>query len=317
MSKTPTFEELGGTTSLIRKTVSPELSKWTAFNPSIMLSNEGEYWMAVRSSNYVLLTNGSPVLTTEAKIRNKMFLVRLKEGSWEFDEDTLKEIDITGLRSGVKRNIEDPRLFWDGTNYCISATFLEIDCPTARVCKVTLESLESAKPINLEIYPSPTGRIEKNWMPIHKVGSQKDLDLDFLYSPEVTFTKGTFKQINAPKISKPFRGGTQIIPVDKETSIGIIHELYYKKAGYMNSTTFAPVQSHRLYCHRFVLYSKNLEILKISPKFVFISEGIEFASGITEHKDEYVISLGRSDRATVIATISKQKVMEFMEEVDG
>lgn len=273
--------------------------------------------MAIRSSNYVLLTNGSPVLTTENKIRNKMFLVRLKADTWEFDEDTLKEVDITGLRSGVKRNIEDPRLFWDGEHYCISATFLEVDCPTARVCKVTLESLESAKPIDLEIYPSMTGRIEKNWMPVHKVGSQKDSKLDFLYSSGKTFSGGVFDVFDTPKVSNPFRGGTQIIPVDDKTSIGIIHELYYKRIAVMNPATFAPIQSHRCYTHRFVTYDQDLKITGISPKFVFISEGIEFASGITEHDSDYVISFGRADRATFIATIDKQKVLDLMEEVNG
>jgi hypothetical protein len=315
--KYPTFESLGGSTALIRLTVLPEDKNWTAFNPSIMLSNEGEYWMAVRSSNYVLLTNGSPVLTTEHKIRNKMFLVRLKEGTWEFDEDTLKEIDIKPLRFGVKRNIEDPRLFWDGKNYCISATFLEVDSPTPRICKVTLDSLENAKPIHFEMYPSSTGNMEKNWMPIHKISHQANSTVDFIHSPSLLFTiPDEFKLIEAPKVSKPFRGGTQVLPTESG-GIGVIHELYYIRQPVMNPVTFAPIQSHRCYTHRFVSYDKDFKIDKVSPRFVFVSQGIEFASGITEHDGNYVISFGRADRATFMATINKQLVFDMLEDVDG
>lgn len=301
----------------MRKSPYLDQPEWSAFNPSIMLSNEDEYWMAFRSSNYVLLTTGSPALTAEKKIRNEMYLVRLNPDTWEFDESTLKKVDIRGLKPTVVRNIEDPRMFWDGQNYCISATFLEIDCPSARMCKVTLESLESAKPINIEIYRSASGKIEKNWMPIHKVSHQSDATVEFIHKSDQLFLNNTFLPIPAPAVSRPFRGGSQVIPIDEESSISIIHELYYKKAPIMNPSTFAPYQSFRHYTHRFVKYNKNYEITHVSPKFVFIKEGIEFASGITEKQSTYVISFGRSDRASFIATIDKKIVFSMLEEVNG
>lgn len=274
-----------------------------------MLSNEGEYWMAVRSSNYVLMSNGHASLTAEQKIRNKLYLVKLIPETWEFDDTTLKEIDTTSLRDDIKRNVEDPRLFWDGENYCITTTFVEITLPIPRICKITLDSLENAKPLSLEIFDSPTNNVEKNWMPIANTK-------DFIYKSNGIIKNGKLNEIKSPEVSNLFRGGTQIIRIDEKSSIGLIHQLHYKIYAAMSPSTFGALQSIRQYTHRFVKYNNNYEITHISPRFLFLGNGIEFAAGITEYKDDYVISLGRSDIATVMATISKENVFKMLEEVN-
>ena len=306
----PTFSDIGGETKVTRRYINPDDKAWSAFNPSIMLSNEGEYWMAVRSSNYVLMSNGHASLTAEQKIRNKLYLVRLNPDDWTFDENTLKEIDTKRLRNDIIRGVEDPRLFWDGENYCITATFLERTVPIARLCKITLESLESANAVSLEIYESPTGKVEKNWMPI--VGTK-----DFIYRHDGLIRNGEYEEIPAPESATLFRGGTQVLPIDKKSSIGVIHQLHYKIYATMSPSTFGAHQSIRQYTHRFVKYNSNYEITHMSPRFLFLDNGIEFAAGLAEYKDKYVISLGRSDIATVMATIDKQKVLDMLEEVDG
>lgn len=313
----PTFEDLGGKITQIRRYADNSDTNWSAFNCSVLKTNENEYWMAFRSSNYKILTTGSPTLTTESKIRNKLFLVKLIPETWQFDETTLKEINLHNIKSGIKRNIEDARLFWDGNNYCLSATFLEIDCPTARVCKVTLESLETAKPIKIEIYRSFTGAVEKNWMPIHKVSHQKDSKTDFIYKSDFLYSDGEFLPIEAPKTTRQFRGGSQVIPLEDGTSISVIHELYYKIYPYMNPATFAHYQSIRHYTHRFIRYDKNHQILQMSKKFIFIEEGIEFAAGIAEYQNSFIVSFGRSDIASYMATIDKNIVFELLEDIDG
>jgi hypothetical protein len=55
----------------------------------------------------------------------------------------------------------------------------------------------------------------------------------------------------------------------------------------------------------------------MSPRFLFLDNGIEFAAGLTEKDDQYVITLGRSDIASFVAIIDKQKVFDMLEEVDG
>ena len=310
MADYPKLSDFGAENHLVRRTIREDDKAWSAFNPSIMLSNEGEYWMAVRSSNYVLMSNGHASLTAEQKIRNKIYLVRLDPETWQFDDNTLKEVDTKRLRSDIIRNIEDPRLFWDGENYCITATFLEKTVPVARLCKIRLESLESANPLDIEIFPSPAGQVEKNWMPI--VGTK-----DFIYKSDSVIKDGTLVEVEAPEVSKLFRGGSQILRIDAESSLGIIHQLHYKIYGAMSPSTFGALQSIRQYTHRFVRYNNNYEITHVSPKFVFLEDGIEFAAGLTEHNGKYVLSLGRSDRYSFIVTINKQKVLDMLEEVDG
>lgn len=309
MSDYPKFSELGGEVKLIRRYANLDDKAWSAFNPSIMLSNEGEYWMAFRSSNYVFFTDGGVGITTEAKVRNKLYLVKLNPETWEFEDSTLKEIDVSHLRNDIKRNVEDPRLFWDGHNYCVSVTFLEKTVPVARISKITLESLESAKPISVEIYPSPTGKIEKNWMPI--AGTK-----DYIYASDVVLKNGEFKNITAPEISKHFRGGSQVIKLDNGGSVSIIHQVYIYVEKANNPKTFSSVQYIRKYTHRAVKYDSNYKITHVSPEFVFLKEGIEFVSGITQYKNKFVISLGRSDVATYIATIDKKTLLDMLEEVD-
>lgn len=310
MADYPTFKEIGGEVSLTRRYIDTENKAWSAFNPSIMLSNEGEYWMAVRSSNYVLMSNGHASLTAEQKIRNKLYIVRLNPDDWSFDTTTLKEVDTKRLRDDIIRNVEDPRLFWDGENYCITATFLERTVPVARLCKITLESLESAKPSSLHIYESPTGLVEKNWMPI--VGTK-----DFIYKNDGIIVDEQLVPVAASETTKLFRGGTQVLPLEGGDSIAVIHQLHYKIYGGMSPSTFGALQSIRQYTHRFVKYNSQYEITHMTPRFVFVDDGIEFAAGLIEKDNKYVVSLGRSDIATFMATIDKQKVLEMMEKVDG
>jgi hypothetical protein len=313
----PTFSDIGGETRLIRRYADPSDERWSAFNCSVLKSNEGEYWLAFRSSNYKLRSDGNTILTAESKIRNEMYLVRLIPETWQFDEPTLRKVDIRGLRSGVKRNIEDPRLFWDGTNYCISATFLEQDVPVARLCKVTLKSLEDPEALKLEIYPSPERKIEKNWMPKTKVIKDPSKPIDFIYRSGVVFVDGEFIDVPTHPSTLQYRGGSQLLPLGDGTSIATIHHLYYLSYPIFNPTTFSPKQSMRHYTHRFVLYNSNNEIIKVSKKFIFLAEGIEFAAGIAEHNDNFIVSFGRSDIASYMATISKQKVFDMLEDVNG
>lgn len=304
----PTISELGGSVSLVRRYATPNDESWSAYNPSIMRTPNDEYWMAFRSSNYLLTLDGNIRLTAEKKIRNKIYLVRLIPDTWEFDESTLKEIDVSHL-ADIKRNIEDPRLFWDGNNYCISATFLEVHVPTARLCKVVLESLENPIALSLEIFESPTGKVEKNWMPIQGTD-------DFIYSSSVLFKSRQFVEMDSAKVAKPFRGGTQVISLGDGTSIALIHELYYRTFASFNPLNFAQERSSRRYTHCFVMFDENYKIIKASDRFIFIDEGIEFASGITEYKDGYAISFGRWDASTYIATINKDNLLSTLKDLD-
>jgi hypothetical protein len=313
VSEFPTIADFGGEVKFIRRYLNDKEQEWSVFNPSVMLSNEGEYWLAFRSSNYVIMSNGQPIATVEAKIRNRLFLCRLKE-DWDLEESTLTEIDIRKVRSTARRGLEDPRLFWDGSNYCISTTYLEIDYQVARISKMALKSLEDPESVNFEILPSPRGQIEKNWMPIHKINEASDSDTDFIYNGYSVIKDKEWVLVDEPRSKTiKFRGGTQLLPLGDGTSICLIHQTYFRiSPNSMNSVTFAPIQSMRQYTHRFVRYDSNYKIISYSDQFLFVKEGIEFASGIAPTDNGYVISFGRSDVAYYIATISREDALKTL-----
>ena len=310
--KTSLISDFGGEVRFIRRYLSDEEKAWSVFNPSIMLSNEEEYWLAFRSSNYILISDERPALTAESKIRNRMFIARLNP-DWDLEETTLKEIDIKTIRPEAKRGIEDPRLFWDGNGYCISSTYVELDQPVPRISTAKLKSLEDPEVTLFDIKYSPMNQIEKNWMPIHKTQHQSKTSVEFIYDSNSVIDSGIHRVTeDFDEDTSKFRGGTQLIPLGDGTSICLIHQTYYYRLPGTDPTTFSPRRTSRKYKHRFVQYDKNYRIIAYSDPFVFVDEGIEFAAGIAPYKDGFVISFGRSDVSYYIATISKNNLVDSL-----
>jgi hypothetical protein len=316
----PTISDLGGEVIFQRRYATLDNEDWSSFNSSVMLSNEGEYWLAFRSSNYIFTDSGSVRLTdisiNGSVTTNKLFLVKLNKDTWMFEEDTLKNVDTKSVESYIKRDVEDPRLFWDGDNYCITATILEEGFKVAKICKIVLESLENPKVISLFVMDSLDKTTpEKNWMPIHK--SLTDTKIDFIHSSSVLISNNQFIQKEKNPLTKSFRGGSQVIPFDDETSVAIIHEAEHYYVSKFNPNTFSGKVKVLAYSHRFILLDKDYSIIKISDKFVFTDKnGFDFAAGIAPTQDGFVISFGRSDLACYVATISRENLLATLKDLN-
>jgi len=315
-SNFPTLAELGGSEPIFqRRYAEPPNEGWSSFNSSIMLSNEGEYWLAFRSSNYYFV-NGHDSLcfsnnSRGAFVLNKLFLVKLNKDTWQFEEDTLKQIDTKSSNPFIVRDVEDPRLFWDGENYCISATILERGFKIAKICKITLKSLDEPEVTSLDIFDSYKEKVsEKNWMPIQNTK-------DFLHSSYVMFSNNKFIEKQKKEFTKSFRGGSQVITFDENTNIAVIHEPEHYSINKFNPITFRTKIKVLKYSHRFVLMDSKYNIIKISDKFVLTDkEGFDFVAGIAPIEDGYVISFGRSDVACYVATISKENIEKTLKDLD-
>jgi predicted GH43/DUF377 family glycosyl hydrolase len=312
----PTISELGGEVIFQRRYLEPNNKGWSSFNSSVMLSNEGEYWLAFRSSNYYFVKEHDSLCFHDrshgAKVMNKIFLVKLNKNTWQFEEETLKQIDTKSFLPFIKRDLEDPRLFWDGSNYCISATILEEGFKTAKICKVVLESLENPKVNSLEIIrPLDESTAEKNWMPITNSSN-------FIHSSNTLFFKHKYIELNSKNsTTKSFRGSSQVIPFDDNTNITVIHEAEHFFEDRFNSITFGTKVKVLKYSHRFVLMDNDYNIIKISDKFVLTDkEGFDFVAGMAPTDNGYVISFGRSDAACYVATISKESVEKTLKDLD-
>jgi len=101
------------------------------------------------------------------------------------------------------------------------------------------------------------------------------------------------------------RGGSQVLSFN-DGYLSLLHEtdLYTSEQGKKDAT----------YRHRFVVWDKNFQIQKTSKLFSFLDTKIEFCCGMTEYKDNYLITFGVQDNAAYILKISKSLVENFINE---
>jgi hypothetical protein len=153
-----------------------------------------------------------------------------------------------------------------------------------------------------------TSYCEKNWMPI--------LDLPFHF---VKWTNGTevvkynmeTNKTERVAVSEwqdlgciDLRGGSQILKLDDDRHFCLNHEtfLYQSPAGRKDGT----------YRHRFVVWDKDWKIDKVSKRFSFLGGAIEFAVGMCEYGDDYLMTFGFQDNAAYLLRVSKQVVKNYI-----
>ena len=154
-----------------------------------------------------------------------------------------------------------------------------------------------------------TNEIEKNWMPVHKVDFLEDNNIDFMHSSKILVSDIEFKTIqNQKSIGNSFRGGSQILPLTKKTSIALVHETEYRVVSGYFSTTFSSTRSMKYYYHRFVVFDENFVIRQCTDRFVFTKLGIEFACGLAPTEGGFLVSFGRSDVATYLGLITRDSI---------
>ena len=196
--------------------------------------------------------------------------------------------------------LEDCRIVrWENKLY-LSGVRRDLDTKgTGRmeICEIQFVNNE-VKQISQFRIPTPVDKnsyCEKNWMPI--------TDLPYHY---VKWTNGTevvridpetqtceqiclknWRDLNCADL----RGGSQLIPFG-EYRMCIVHEtfLYNSEAGRKDGT----------YRHRFVIWDKDWNIVKISPQFSFMGAKIEFCCGLTPYQDDYLMTFGFQDNASYL-----------------
>jgi hypothetical protein len=84
----------------------------------------------------------------------------------------------------------------------------------------------------------------------------------------------------------------------------VVHEtsLYNSEAGRKDGT----------YRHRFIVWDKNWNIVKISPLFSFMEGKIEFCCGLTPYKNDFLLTFGFQDNAAYILKVSQDVVKNFI-----
>ena len=303
----PTIAQWGGKTHKIARYPTEETTFWSAFNPSIGISEEDGIICLIRSSNYFYDKNGHIHVTSGELIRNSVFFARLDE-KLELKGELQKITFLDGPEQ--TRGCEDAKLYRRNGEWYFHAVMKEDEhTPYPRIAtfKLDIEKLEATFVKQYDSYEH--NRVEKNWMtPMEKANP----NFDFVYGPTSIYKDGKIisNAVAPPKKAVSLRGGTNLL----ETEGGYLavgHRLYVEKNVVYNPRTFSYSPSHiRRYAHRVLKFDNEGNLTHATDEFIFEEFIIEFASGIIKHKDNYIISYGRNDLASKICVIVQKEIDE-------
>jgi len=313
------FEEMGGKVHFLADNSLLKSKVWSLFNPSIGIDSKNNYAVVFKSSNFRLKFPSYTLMYTDIsdKYDTSTSVILFKNYFAELDNDlkTLKnfsEIKFINFPFPIKRGIEDIRLFWRDSSWWLLGVVYE--CPDMQSVKVCLFKYDKNKNEASfeEMYDSPLGlKVEKNWV----VPYEKNPNFDFIYNCGITIKDG--KIVNEQNIKKvKFSGGSCLIDLKDETYLSIAHgykqtkyRAYdYKYNGYIDN----PIRD---YYHIFVRYDWYGNVIQCSEPFRFISPGVEFAIGLVEKNNDLIISFGKQDYDSYIGIISKDKVLNLLEDI--
>ena len=137
--------------------------------------------------------------------------------------------------------------------------------------------------------------VKKHWMPI--------LDMPYHF---VKWTNGTeivkydiknnttetVKLIDYKELGCiDLRGGSQVIPFG-DGHMCLCHETFLTRS--------EQDRKDGTYRHRFIVWDKDWNIIKVSPKFSFLNAEIEFAVGMCEYGNDYLMTFGFQDNAAYL-----------------
>jgi hypothetical protein len=305
-SKFPFVTDLGGHIIDLCRLVDPKDNKWSATNASIG-KHKNKYVVAIRSSNYLLTATGGLNVTVGDVVKSNVWWAELDK---EFKLKHLRQIDISKL-GALRRGIEDPKVFYRDNAWHFSFVVMEKgDFPYARFGIARLDS-KCTKVVDYKIMAGMDAqRPEKNWM----VPNEPSEHFDFIYGPNATVQNNLLTQIftDNPKVSL-LRGGSNLFALGDGTYLGVCHRTFTKNMTNWSANTFSQSTSAiRDYVHYFVKYDSQGMIIAVSEGFKFFRPGVEFAAGLTDHKDNFLISFGREDVSSHIAVLPKSMVFEMM-----
>jgi len=162
----------------------------------------------------------------------------------------------------------------------------------------------------------PKAYCEKNWMPILDMPNCFAKWVNPTAIVEVDLETNTSKHIYHGKDTDiipglPFlRGGTQVVSWG-EFRFCLVHEC----------DLFSNVleQKDATYLHRFVVWDKSWNVVKITEPFSFMDGEIEFCCGAAIYEEDLLLTFGFQDNAAYLLRIPKHmipKVLGLVEEFD-
>lgn len=174
--------------------------------------------------------------------------------------------------------------------------------------EITEDGVKELKQYRIPTPGDDSSYCEKNWMPI--------LDMPFHFIKWTNGTEVVKYDIETGKTTQvhikewkdlgciDLRGGSQVLPLKNQYRFCLNHEtyLFQSEQGRKDGT----------YRHRFVVWDEDWNIVKVSEQFSFLSAEIEFAVGMCEYKNDYLITFGFQDNAAYLLKVPQDFVNDFI-----
>lgn len=290
-------------------------------NPSILVE-KGEILINVRNVQYMLYhsennqnfqSRWGPLSYIHPESENTLKTINYL-GKFDLKSRKLgsvKEIDTSKLDITPKWEfigLEDGRLVNWNNNLYLSG--VRRDVKEDGEGRMELSLLKKSSEVKRTRITPPTHTYcEKNWMPIldmpyHYVkwsNPTEVVKVDVNSGKAKTVVLKNHKDFNLPR---DLRGGSQVLKIG-EYRIALTHEvdLFHNEAGNKDAH----------YYHRFVMWDLDWNIVKVSKEFKFMTGWIEFACGMVEYEDSFLITFGFQDNAAFLLEIPKDVLLEFIE----
>ena len=307
----PTIQQLGGVIHDVRRLVDPTNKNWGATNPSIGYHPRKGFVVAIRSSNYVIMGNGSYTVTEGSTIKAHVWFAELDA---EMKVKDLRKIDVSDTGFKIDRGLEDPKLFWRDGSWNFTCVMMEPGhTPVARMAVAKLDS-KCRKIVSFDKLPGiDAARPEKNWM----LPYEPNENFDFIYGPNQTIkgNKLTTWMTDNQDISM-LRGGSNLHLLEDGNYLGVMHRTFINSSTNWVPTTFGTTTIHlRTYVHYFVQFDKEGMIRAMSRGFIFYKDGVEFAAGLAVKGKNALVSFGREDVSSHIAELPMETILKSLQPV--
>jgi hypothetical protein len=148
---------------------------------------------------------------------------------------------------------------------------------------------------------------EKNWVPVldkpfHFIKWHNGTEVVYYDTEKATTTPvitHAWKDLGCADL----RGGSQIIPFE-DYYLSLTHTTYLFKS--------PAGRKDGIYRHRFIVFDKNLEIIKTSAEFSFLGGDVEFSIGMAPYENNTLITFGFQDNAAYILKVSNQFLKQYL-----
>lgn len=286
-------------------------------NPSVFVDNNGDILCNVRHVHYTLY---------HSEFNQKFYCkwgclaylnpeddISLKTGNYlcKLNPDTLEvesfnKVDTSKYDTPPVwefHGLEDARVFrWDDQLYiCGVRRDVKPDGEgRMELCEIEWDDDKCVEKTRDRIEVDPHTYLEKNWMPIldmpyHFVRWTNPVEI-VKVDPKTQTSKVILKKDKKIDVPLELRGGSQVVKLG-DNYIAITHEVKFWHHPGEHKDAF--------YYHRFIVWDKDWNLIKLSKAFSFMDTRIEFVCGLAELKDNLLITFGYQDNASYLLRMPK------------